>query len=245
MKARCSHCGHIFSVPLEYAGETVKCPKCKESVETPDPPNPSLINYILIAIVSAALAGMLGFTCGALLTKTSREKTDMEIASIQSKADKQLKEIRTDLQHAKEEIIKLKKQLRGSEQEKDELARSTQKAWDKARELESKNNNSPLSKSDSNREYSSSSDKDRETLIENQFSVWNGSHHSLTKYIKDSMNDPSSYKHVETKYIDKGDYLIVITTFRGKNAFGGVVKNSITAQVDLDGNIISIISQYP
>ena len=59
------------------------------------------------------------------------------------------------------------------------------------------------------------------------------------------MNDPDSYKHVDTFYNDHGDYLIVKTTFCGKNAFGGVVTNTISAKVDLDGKIIEIISQGP
>jgi hypothetical protein len=59
------------------------------------------------------------------------------------------------------------------------------------------------------------------------------------------MNDPDSYKHVETVYSDMGDYLVVRTTFRGKNAFGGVVTNWIKAKVDLNGNVISVIEQGP
>jgi len=58
------------------------------------------------------------------------------------------------------------------------------------------------------------------------------------------MNDPDSYDHVETVYWDKGDHLIVRTTFRGKNAFGGIVRNSTRAKVDLDGNVIAILEQY-
>lgn len=85
----------------------------------------------------------------------------------------------------------------------------------------------------------------REDKLSENFSGWDGSHIGLTKVIKKSMNDPSSYEHDETVYWDKGDHLIVKTTFRGKNAFGGVVKNSITAKVDLNGNVIEIISQGP
>jgi len=81
----------------------------------------------------------------------------------------------------------------------------------------------------------------RKELVEKQFSAWDGSHRGLTKAIKESMNDPSSYDHVETRYLDRGDHLIVTTIFRGKNAFGGVVKNSVTAKVDLNGNVIEVI----
>lgn len=45
--------------------------------------------------------------------------------------------------------------------------------------------------------------------IEAQFSAWDGSHRGLEKVVKDAMNDPDSYDHVETRYVDKGDYLIV------------------------------------
>lgn len=85
----------------------------------------------------------------------------------------------------------------------------------------------------------------RKEQIEKNFSAWDGSHRALTELIKKSMNDPSSYEHVETVYWDKGDHLAVKTTFRGKNAFGGVVKNWAMAKVDLNGNVIEVISQGP
>ncbi|WP_372719940.1 hypothetical protein [Novipirellula sp.] len=85
----------------------------------------------------------------------------------------------------------------------------------------------------------------RTEQIEKEFSAWDGSHRGLTQVIKKSMNDPKSYEHVETRYIDKGDHLIVTTEFRGKNAFGGVVKNSVIAKVDLNGNVVEIIAQSP
>ncbi|MHB9010389.1 MAG: hypothetical protein ACYC3E_00135, partial [Carboxydocellales bacterium] len=85
--------------------------------------------------------------------------------------------------------------------------------------------------------------QERKGMIEKQFSAWDGSHINLTKYIQESMNDPDSYEHVKTVYRDMNDYLIVTTTFRGKNAFGGVVKNSVTAKIALNGDIIEIINQ--
>ena len=79
--------------------------------------------------------------------------------------------------------------------------------------------------------------------LEKHFSAWDGSHNGLTKRIKESMNDPDSFEHDETTYVDKKDHLIVTTKFRGKNAFGGVVRNSVTAKVDLNGNVIEVLSQ--
>lgn len=85
--------------------------------------------------------------------------------------------------------------------------------------------------------------KARAKRIQEQFSPWDGSHRKLESFIQKAMNDPDSYEHVETVYWDRGDYLIVETTFRGKNAFGGVVKNFVRAKVTLDGVVIEILDQ--
>ncbi|WP_206046916.1 zinc ribbon domain-containing protein [Mangrovimicrobium sediminis] len=77
------------------------------------------------------------------------------------------------------------------------------------------------------------------------FSAWDGSHRNLEKIVKASMNDPDSYDHVETRYTDKGDFLIVRTEFRGKNAFGGTVKNFVTAKTDLNCKVVEVFEQGP
>ncbi len=79
--------------------------------------------------------------------------------------------------------------------------------------------------------------------VENQFSSWDGSHRGVTELIKKSMNDPDSYEHVETRFKDNGDHILVITKFRGANAFGGKVVNTISAKVDFSGNVIEVLSQ--
>ena len=84
---------------------------------------------------------------------------------------------------------------------------------------------------------------ERQIEVEKQFSAWDGSHSGLTTLIKKSMNDPDSYEHIETRFKDEGDYIFVITKFRGANAFGGKVINTVTAKVDLSGNVIEVISQ--
>ena len=84
---------------------------------------------------------------------------------------------------------------------------------------------------------------ERQLKIEKQFSAWDGSPNNLKKAIKDAMNDPESFEHVETKYWDMKDHLVVLTTYRGKNAFGGKVKNWVKAKVDMEGNVLEIIEQ--
>jgi hypothetical protein len=59
--------------------------------------------------------------------------------------------------------------------------------------------------------------------------------------IKDALNDPDSYEHDETIYRDQGDQLWVRTRFRARNMIGGMVRQQVMAQVDLDGNVIEIL----
>ncbi|MFW7523692.1 hypothetical protein ACODM8_06040 [Vibrio ostreicida] len=83
----------------------------------------------------------------------------------------------------------------------------------------------------------------RKEQIEQQFSAWDGSHRNLERMIKKAMNDPDSYEHDETVYWDKGSYLIVKTVYRGKNAFGGIVRNFVKVKVSLDGQILQVLDQ--
>ena len=75
------------------------------------------------------------------------------------------------------------------------------------------------------------------------FSAWDGTHIEL-KNNKKSMNDRASYEHVKTVYYDMDDHLIVKTQFRGKNIFGGMVINEVTAK-PTDGKVLEIINQSP
>lgn len=74
--------------------------------------------------------------------------------------------------------------------------------------------------------------------IKKQFSTWDGSHHTLEKYIKAQMHNPDSYEHVKTVSRLDGDGLFVTTTFRGTNTFKAVITSSMAAKVDRNGNII-------
>jgi hypothetical protein len=80
-----------------------------------------------------------------------------------------------------------------------------------------------------------------EKLIFSAFSQWDGSQKNLVDYVKENMNDPKSFEHVETKMYRPGDSsLVVVMTYRGKNAFGGLVKNVIRAETKLDGTLIKV-----
>lgn len=81
----------------------------------------------------------------------------------------------------------------------------------------------------------------RADRIKSQFSAWDGSHRALVSAVKEQMNDPGSFEHVETRYVDKSDHLLVIMRFRGRNGFGGVVTQTVSAKIDMSGNIIHLI----
>ena len=80
-------------------------------------------------------------------------------------------------------------------------------------------------------------------MIGKYFSAWDGSHIALAQLVKENMNDPKSYEHVETVYWDQGDHLIVKMTFRGANAFGGKVLGSVRAKCSLDGRVLEILEE--
>lgn len=79
----------------------------------------------------------------------------------------------------------------------------------------------------------------RKERIENLFSKWDGSQPAVVEWIKGNLNDPNSFEHLETRFIDKKDSIGVITEFTAKNAFGGRVRSTCVAQIDTLGNLKS------
>lgn len=71
----------------------------------------------------------------------------------------------------------------------------------------------------------------------------------ISSFIKENLNDPDSLQHIETRYWKKFDKngqfnntITVKTKYRAKNSFGGYVVEYISADCDMDGNIIKINS---
>ena len=83
--------------------------------------------------------------------------------------------------------------------------------------------------------------------FQGNFSGWDGSYRPLEKLIKKSMNDDSSYKHVETMshlVLGKDPHAVVKTRFKGTNAYGGVVTQTVTARIDIKtGDVEKIIEE--
>jgi hypothetical protein len=99
-----------------------------------------------------------------------------------------------------------------------------------------------------------------EDKVPEGYSIWDGDHTGLKKLIKNSMNDPGSYKFVDMNYIyidsadtqklindvlkesgwsytvSVGDFLIM-TEFSGKNALNSTVKNTAYGIEYKDGSV--------
>lgn len=86
-----------------------------------------------------------------------------------------------------------------------------------------------------------------EDKIEDHFSAWDGSQRYLVRMVKDSMHDPKSFDHIETKFFPlSGDQFPANSyglhmSFRGSNAFGAIVKNAVYAIANIaTGEILSL-----
>lgn len=78
--------------------------------------------------------------------------------------------------------------------------------------------------------------RELESNIEEQFSEGDGSHYNLVQLVKDNMNDADSFEHVETKYgVNEEEGTVNLRMkFRGNNAFGQKVLNTVTATADIE-----------
>lgn len=85
------------------------------------------------------------------------------------------------------------------------------------------------------------SDKKKKKFEENCFSAIHGYNRELVRLVKDRMNDKKSFEHVNTSYTLLDDYAVVIMEFRGKNAFGAMVLNSVKAKMSYDCEVLEIV----
>ena len=79
--------------------------------------------------------------------------------------------------------------------------------------------------------------------------AWNGSNVHLVKYIKSLMNDPDSFKHEGSWWIEStnpdADFYTVKMIFFGKNAFNATIKQTVIAKIGFDGTIIEVKEANP
>lgn len=70
-----------------------------------------------------------------------------------------------------------------------------------------------------------------------------GQNYQVVQAVKKSMNDPDSFEHIETKYVDNSSGDVAITMmFRGKNAFGGKIVNRAVAMVNPESGAVTSLA---
>jgi hypothetical protein len=128
----------------------------------------------------------------------------------------------------------------------DDLVKANDAAFKKSQAVataEEKVNSDKKAKEDAKLKAKTDKQKAYKDWIDAQFSPWDGSNTYLVDLVKENMNDPHSFEHVKTEYWDMKTYLIVKMTYRGKNAFGGLILQNVTAKSDYKANTIKITSQ--
>jgi hypothetical protein len=79
-------------------------------------------------------------------------------------------------------------------------------------------------------------------------SGWDGSHRELVDALKDSLRDPDSFEHIETKITpadEKGEHVLLMR-YRARNGFGGMNVGALMAKVqnsDCSAKIVSNANQ--
>lgn len=166
---------------------------------------------VLVVFYAISLAGNPDFQEGVEKGKEITEKKE-------ENKPEEVKESEPEVAPVKEETPEEKEAREKKEQEEAKIKKEEEEARAKKEQEEARTAN-----------------------IEKQFSDWNGQHVKLTKLIKESMNDPKSYEHVKTVYFDMEDHLIINTTFRGSNAFGGTVTNTAKGKASIDGENVELL----
>ena len=131
MKAICPNCKYTFSVPAEFAGKAVKCPKCEKSVDVSE--NRSNSRFLLIAIISAALVGAIGFGLGVLSSRHSRK--ELQAAKAETvQLREEIKQLQTQIRQRKKSVAReelVAKQEAESEKRKEQESKKAGVDWRK------------------------------------------------------------------------------------------------------------------
>ncbi|CDH23638.1 hypothetical protein [Xenorhabdus bovienii] len=246
----------------------VKCRKCKEEVSKnekmcphcgeKEPSATTLDGLLGLAVLIAIGAAIYYFVSGDDKKESPTEKTTVktEVKAIPKPfkyADMTLKEYRNEAKHEREKIVSNYKSYKNlyitnaevnnfynclsemSYTKSDELKLDEVLEWCYA---DYSKNPSSFAKYINFDNYKS------------KFSSWDGSYRPLTKIIKENMHDESTYKHHDTttrrvRSSDNKLYAIIKTTFSGTNLYGAMVKQSLTAKVDIKtGEIIELVPEH-
>ncbi|WP_338814057.1 hypothetical protein V9L05_01285 [Bernardetia sp. Wsw4-3y2] len=80
-------------------------------------------------------------------------------------------------------------------------------------------------------------------IFKDQFSPYDGSHINFEYDLKGLLKDSDSYEHIETKIVEFSEdmqFMTIITKYKARNSFGGMVVEYKKAKIDLDGNTVEV-----
>lgn len=201
--------------------------------------------FLALVIVNA----VLGATDGSQqVVNNDPTKVPVEpVKKVFKYGDKSLKEYRNELKDTRHKIVTNYIEFKGLPASADDAFYACMSEFTFSKDGELKLNDVlGWCFNDYERDPTSLSSKINLDNFQGNFSGWDGSYRPLEKLIKTNMNDDSSYKHVSTTYhlvLNKDPHAIVKTTFRGANAYGGVVKETIAARINVrTGEIVSIVN---
>ena len=79
-----------------------------------------------------------------------------------------------------------------------------------------------------------------DSWVKSQFSEWDGSNVALVDLVKQNLNDPKSFEHVDTSYIRQNDDLLITMQYRANNIYGAKVLSKVTALASYKDNTVTI-----
>ena len=112
MNAVCLQCHKIFTVPDGYSGTEIPCPECQKTIHVRQ--TKPILKFILVGLVCAAFAGVIGFGLGVILTMPNKERSNAKILANRKEDEIAIKEAREEVKTAKDEIERLTSELKRS-----------------------------------------------------------------------------------------------------------------------------------
>ena len=79
-----------------------------------------------------------------------------------------------------------------------------------------------------------------ETRWEGCFDPWDGNHREFEQLVKDQLNAPATFEHVETRFSVEEFPRSVVMTYEAENLFGVPLRRTATALSDIDCNVTVI-----
>jgi hypothetical protein len=81
---------------------------------------------------------------------------------------------------------------------------------------------------------------ERKAMIQAKEDNSQGENYNLSYYIKSQLDDPDSYEHAKTIWLDGGDRIVAYVTFRANNRFGAKIKTTYEIVMTDNEEILSV-----